>query len=316
MQARDGRTDVADEVGVETQEADDLTPATARRRLGQGLRAAREAAGLSGPVAAAAIQRSSPTLSRLENGQATPRVVDVRALLDFYAAKNPEAVANGMRERLVALALRARRPEWFKSFNDVLIGPMTNDDSKRYVEYENDAVVIDTYEPLLIPGLLQTQAYAEAVTDLIFPNSESEDRRRFVEFRMARQRVLSRRPKPLRFAAVIGEAAIRRPIGGAGVMQEQIQHLLGEVTGGRAHVTVSIAPGTLNTRAVLGGPYVLMDLSDDEALVYLEGTGVSQYRQGEQDIAYYRVLARELHDAVKDAADSEAILRGVLREFV
>lgn len=316
MQARNGRTDVADDAGVATPGVDDVTPATARRRLGNSLRLARQAADLSLEAAAEAIQRSGPTLSRLENGQAMPRVVDVRALLDFYEAKAPAAVANGMRELLEALAYRGRQPEWFKTFNDVLLGGMTNDDSKRYVEYENDAVAIDTYEPLLIPGLLQTRAYAEAVTDLIFPNGKPAERKRFVEFRMARQRVLARKPMPLRFAAIIGEAAIRRPIGGAGVMREQVRHLLDEVTRGRPNVTVSIARSSLSTRAVLGSSYVLMDLADDEALVYLEGTGVSQYRQAEQDVAYYRVLARELHDAVKDAADSEAILREVLDGFV
>jgi transcriptional regulator with XRE-family HTH domain len=279
------------------------------------LKAARDAARLGLDEAAAAIQRSGPTLSRLENGRAIPRVVDVRALLEFYMSKNPAAVPAGAIEEFVALAERARQPEWFRSYSDVLGGRMTNDDSKRYVEFENDADVISTYEPSAIPGLLQTEAYAAAVTELVFPEADAADRARFVEFRIARQRVLTEEPEPLRFDAIIGEAAIRRPIGGPAVMDEQLRRLLGEIDNGRENVTVRIAPLTLSLRAVLGGPFVLMDLPDGEGLVYLEVPGVSQYRQGKEDIDQYFQLFRELSDAVADVAESRAIIEGALEEL-
>ncbi|HEY0815168.1 MAG TPA: helix-turn-helix transcriptional regulator [Pseudonocardia sp.] len=288
------------------------TPSAARRRLGLRLKAARDAAGVRLEVAAAAIQRSGPTLSRLENGRAIPRVVDVKALLEFYVSRNPAAVRPSAADEFVMLAERAREPEWFTSYGDVLGGQMTSDDSKRYVEFENDALGIRTYEPATIPGLLQTKAYAAALTELVFPDAEADDRARFVEFRLARQHVLNRSSEPLQFDAIIGEATIRRAIGGPSVMEEQLRSLLAEIDDGHDNVTVRIAPLTLSVRAAFGGPFVLMDLPDGEGLLYLEVPGVSQYRQGKEDIDQFVQLFRELSDAVADRAASRKIIEGVL----
>ena len=166
------------------------TPSSAKRRLGVALKDVREAAGLSLDEAARAIQRSAATLSRLERGRLQkPRMIEVVALLDRYRAVDDSAVTDELSEQIRRLTTQAAEPAWFKSFRDVLGGPMTADDAQRYIEFESDASAIRTYEPENVPGLLQTPGYAEAITDVFFPTYSRTERSRFVELRLARQRI-------------------------------------------------------------------------------------------------------------------------------
>ncbi len=95
----------------ETVVEDASTPSAARRRVGVALKTAREAAGLSLDEAAHVIQRTAPTLSRLERGRLSkPRLVDVKALLERYG----NAVDPARRGGILRLAGQAAAPEWFK----------------------------------------------------------------------------------------------------------------------------------------------------------------------------------------------------------
>lgn len=294
-----------------------MTPSAARRRLGDDLRTARETAGLTLHDAAKRIQRSAPTLSRLENGKSAPRVVDVKALLDQYAKEAPAAVPNGAREHIVDLAEAARAEEWFTPFRDVISSDMTADDIQRYVEFESDATRIRAFQPELVPGLLQTRGYAEAVTSLFFPGRTAAERRRFVEFRLARQHVLRRPVGALHFDVVIGQAALRRDLGSPAVMREQLTALLDNVRNGLPNVRIRVAPIGLSMPAVLGGPFTLMEFAtaDEPDLAYFEGPGGSQYIQTVAVTTHHRHLFAALSDAVADTTESLALLEGALKDL-
>jgi len=286
-----------------------LAPSAARRQLGVELRQVRDEIGLQLAVAAKAIERSAATLSRLETAKSMPRLVDVKALLDYYADEKPEAVPPATRDRILALVEPSRETEWFTSFRDVLSGDLTNGDAQRYVEYESVARSIHAYEPVLIPGLLQTRDYARAVTDIVFPDQPRRARDRFVDFRMERQRVLDPAAGALEFQLVLGEAAIQRPIGPASVMRAQLAALREQISNGRPKVSVRLVPATVSTRALFGGAFHIMDLRDDaHGLVYLEGREGSQYLQTLDAVDRYAAMFAELSEVALDGDGSAQLV--------
>jgi transcriptional regulator with XRE-family HTH domain len=296
---------------TETVVDETTTPSAAKRRLGLALKDARDKAGLSLDDAASAIQRSAATLSRLERGHLQkPRLIEVTALVDHYGFA---AVDGTQRELIERLALQAAEPVWFRSFRDVLGGPMTATDAQRYIEFESDAAAIRTYEPEAVPGLLQTRGYAEAITDVFFPTYSDHERARFVELRLARQRVLDRTEEPLHLDVVIGETALRRRPTTATreVMREQLQKLLALAEGQRHNVSVLVAPIELGNPSVYGGPYVVMDLagSDENGVVYLESRREPQFIQNDDTIDEFRRLHRDLVDAVHETNQTHALLK-------
>jgi len=295
-------------------ESSRLSPSSARRRLGDELRAARESARLTLGQGAAAIQRSAATLSRLENGQSIPRLVDISALLDHYSQRAPHALPDGARNRILDLADIGRTEAWFHSFRDVISSDMTIDNIQRYIELESDAAKICSFEPELIPGILQTREYAASITQLFFPLHTQAQRERLVAFRLARQHVLRRPDEPLAFDVVIGEAAFRRVFGSPAVMRDQVHALL-RISGEVPNVRVRIAPIALSIPAVVGGPFVVMEFPDADYLpgvVYLESRTSGQYVQNTRVLGIYQQLFDELKEAALDTSQSRDMLHQVL----
>ena len=103
---------------------------------------------------------------------------------------------------------------------------------QRYVEWETDAEEILTYQAEFVPGLLQTRCYAQALAELFFPDSHAHAAQRFVDFRMARQEVLRRRPDPSNCRLTLREVAVRRVLGSASVMVDQLRKLADELRDG------------------------------------------------------------------------------------
>lgn len=270
-----------------------VSPSAARRQLGTLLRELRERAGLRLEDAGDHIERSTATLSRLENGKSVPRLVDVRALLDLYTESKPDDVTQEERDRAMLLAADSRKEEWFDPFRDVITGDMTQAHMERYVQWETDAEELLTYEASIVPGLLQTREYAEAVAELFFPDSTPRQRSRFVDFRMARQEVLRRRPNPLEFRVTLREVALRRVFGSPAVMVEQLKTLEAELSNGLPNVQLRIVPDELVVPEALRGPFTVMRLPDESdndghGLVYLEGAGGGEYLQNAAAVERYR----------------------------
>jgi transcriptional regulator with XRE-family HTH domain len=270
-----------------------LSPSAARRQLGVMLRELRERTGLRLEDAGDHIERSTATLSRLENGKSVPRLVDIRALLELYLGSKGDEASQDERDRVMLLAADSRKEEWFDPFRDVITGDMTQEHMLRYVEWETDADEVLTYEASVVPGLLQTRGYAEAVADLFYPDSTALQRKRFVDFRMARQGVLRRRPHPLVLRVTLREVALRRVVGGLDVMHEQLKKLEAEVGNGLPNVELRIVPDDLVVPAALRGPFTVMRLPDESerdghGLVYLEGAGGGEYLQNAAAVERYR----------------------------
>jgi hypothetical protein len=266
------------------------------------LRELRESTELTLDEAGKPLQRSAATISRLELGKVKPRLLDVGVLLDLYARHRPDVVTEDQRQRVLALASEGRREAWFSPFRDVLSGTMVPEHVRRYVEYETDAARIESYEPDLVPGLLQTEEYAKAIAAQYYPDHSTEQQQRFAEFRVARQIALRRGIDPLNLHVVLGEAVLRRTIGTRLVMREQLASLAEIIRDDVPNITIQVAPLSLTVRGVIGGPFVVMSFPErqDDDLVYLEGRSGAEYLQGEADLEHYRALFQDLADAALD----------------
>lgn len=197
------------------------SPILRRRRLGTELRRLREAAGLTGDQVIERIGWASASkLSRLENGRSRPDPQDVRDLLDLYGAD--EALG----EELLGITQEAGDMRgWLRSF------PAMTPQQRGFAELEAGCAEISEYNPVLVPGLLQTPGYArvriasarQVGEDAGDPDAEDTETQ--VQARLARQKLLTRGTDAPRYTAVLEEAALGRRAGPPEVLREQVIQL-------------------------------------------------------------------------------------------
>ena len=209
-------------------------------------------------------------------------------LLELYGVTGAE------RDGLIQLTREARQPGWWHSFRDVLPNPY-----EVYIGLEAGAASIRNFEPIVVPGLLQTEDYARAT----FRNGPREldvdEVQRRVEVRLARQEILARDDRP-RLWAVIDEAVIHRAVGGVSVMRRQLRHLAESAQQGRT--TIQVVPYRAGAHAGTTGPFVILDFPEptDPAVVYVETLAGDIYLEERSDVnrytlAFDRLLAAALH---------------------
>ncbi|MFF5333553.1 Scr1 family TA system antitoxin-like transcriptional regulator [Streptomyces sp. NPDC013181] len=140
-----------------------------------------------------------------------------------------------------------------------------------WAKLERTARVISAYETMLIPGLLQTEAYALALYRARVPAYTEAEIIQHVEARLERQAVLDRTPPP-RVGFVIEESVLDRTLGGPEVLKEQLRHMLDCIQRYK-HLAVQVMPSARHTHAGLNGPMKLMATGEGRHLVYAEGQG-------------------------------------------
>jgi len=263
-------------------------PTLRGRRLAMELQRRREATGMSREEVARQLEWSTSTLFRMETGRSRPQPGNVRTLLELYGVSGPE------RDGLIQLTRDARKPGWWHSFRDVLPNPY-----EVYIGLEAGAASIRNFEPVVIPGLLQTADYARAM----FRNGPRElDRdevERRVEVRLARQEILARDNRP-RLWAVVDEAVIHRLVGGTEVMRGQLHHLANVAQQGKT--TIQVVPYRAGAHAGTTGPFVILDFEEptDPSVVYVETLAGDIYLEERPDVnrytlAFDRLVAAALH---------------------
>jgi hypothetical protein len=227
--------------------------------VGARLRRLRTDLGLSREEAAGAIRASEWKIHRLENGQVGFKDRDIVDLLARYQVTDPVEVAE-----FLALAREANVPGWWQHYGDVLPSWF-----RTYVDLESAASLIRCYEGQFVPGLLQTDAYMRAVVQGAHLAESADEVGRRVRLRLARQTLLTREGPP-RLWAVIDEAALRRPVGGPGVMRGQLERLV-EATK-LANVTLQVLPFAAGAHSAMVGSFTVLRFPDRELpdVVYLE----------------------------------------------
>ncbi|MFD4258259.1 helix-turn-helix domain-containing protein [Streptomyces sp. NPDC058534] len=207
---------------------------TARRiGLGHELRQLRKAAGLTIAQAVEGLSVDESTLQRVETGWKSLRQAGyLRELLERYGITDDAQV-----DRLVALQREASSREWWADGSTNMLSGMP-----RFLGIEAAAREIRAFHPTVIPGLLQTRDYAQAVHELHkhIDETTSEFVDQSMQLRMKRKEALTRKDDPVKLWAVLNEPALRYPVGTADVMREQYGELtqLAELE----NVTIQILP--------------------------------------------------------------------------
>ncbi|MFG3286531.1 Scr1 family TA system antitoxin-like transcriptional regulator [Streptomyces sp. NPDC048111] len=216
-----------------------------RTKYGEELRARREAAGLTQEELSQRAVMSRTHIAHIEAGRRRPDVSDARRLDSVLGAGG-----------------------FFERFLPTLEGPKVAEHFAEALEFEQQATVIRQYAPKLVPGFLQTEAYAHEVLSSGHPPKGDEERDRLLGARLDRAQILQDFDKPVVWT-MLDEAVLRRPIGGAAVMCEQLRHLvkLGESRRIRMHVLTYEA----GAHALLEGLVSLMWFSDLPPIAYVEG---------------------------------------------
>jgi transcriptional regulator with XRE-family HTH domain len=185
-----------------------------RRQLGRYLRDLRNAAGVTLKVAAHELERSEPTLWRIETGQTSVRSLDVKAMCELYGA------TPAMMSALMSLAKETKAKGWWQAYGDVV--PEWFD---MYIGLEAAAVRQSDYQTELVTGLFQTEDYARTIIRAHNPSETEAEIERRMELRLARQRIVRRPIDPPMIQLAVGEQVLRRPVGGRVVMAAQLDKL-------------------------------------------------------------------------------------------
>jgi transcriptional regulator with XRE-family HTH domain len=259
------------------------SPTVHQRRLRVELRKARENSSQTQEQVATALEWSLSKVIRIEAGTVGISTTDLRALLSHYGVPDDRIA------EIVSLARSARERAWWSSYRKVLSQPYTD-----MIGYESAAAILRHFQPLVVPGLLQTSDYAEAITDgLLRP----ENRSRFdqlIEVRMRRQELLEQ-PDPPQFYFVIDEAVVHRHVGGRSVMRNQIRRLVELAS--LPHVTIEVVPFTAGAHMGLGGAFTIIefpDPEDDDVLSLESERGSVTTRDLRDEVIYYREVFEDL----------------------
>ncbi|MET9069581.1 helix-turn-helix domain-containing protein [Streptosporangium sandarakinum] len=275
-----------------------------RIMLGAQLRRLREGRAITLEEAGHSIRASHSKISRMELGRVSFRVRDVADLLTLYGVTDDDE-----RRPLLSLVERANQTGWWHNYNDVLPNWF-----ETYVGLEESASGIRNYEVQFVPGLLQSEDYARAVILLGFPAASEEELERRVRLRMARQRVL-RGPEPPHLWAVLDEAVLRRPLGGAEVMRGQIDHILAALE--LPNVTVQIVPFSVGGHAAAGGPFSILRFAQPDLpdIVYLEQLTSAVYLEKRDEVERYIEVMERLCIEAEPASRTPEILRRIRDEL-
>lgn len=230
---------------------------------------------------------SSNMVLNMENDRVTPRSLLGRRLLRLreQASESQRALADrlgypfsyiGRVERgeqlpskalAEALDIHYKTCGLFVDMLEVAQDAAVADYTRDLVEREKKATRIKVFDSSLVPGLLQTESYARALTRATQPWASEERVVSLVEARMRRQWILEQ-PEPPYFWAVLDEAALKRPIGGAKCMGEQLARLLD--TEHCPHVTLQVLPFTQGEHPILAGSLHLLTLKKGGTIGYAE----------------------------------------------
>ncbi|WP_320783636.1 helix-turn-helix transcriptional regulator [Streptomyces sp. CRN 30] len=281
-------------------------PSVLRMILGRQLGVLRGRAGLTYKEAGAAIGVSHSTIRRMESAKvARLRLPDVEKLLQVYGVGDRLEI-----DTFLTSVREANKRGWWHTYRDVL-----PDWFAAYLSLEQAALTIRAYEAQFVPGLLQTEAYARAQLSAGDPQAPPKVTERGVALRMRRQELLSR-PVPPRVWVVLDETVLRRPVGGAGVMRAQVDHLI--ELGRLPHVTVQVMPfGHGPHPALRSGAFHLFRFRAPELpdIVYLGGLAGAAYLDKPADVMVHREALDRLSAQAAPARSTEDVLRALREEW-
>jgi transcriptional regulator with XRE-family HTH domain len=275
---------------------DDVMPTVRSRALGEELRTVMQAARMSGHEVARRLGLCPSLLSRAINGKRRHSDAEIESIL--VACHVPLAERNRIRQLNQYVTQRG----WLQHH-----GLDMRTWSRTLAHHERDATRIVDVQTALIPRLLQTDDYAQA----IWPNNPyiSPQTRETLIHTLRERQVIFAKESPPRMVFLVDEAALRSSIGGAVVMSHQLHHLL--LTAILSHVDIRILPSATGVHAGHTGAFTLVESSAHPPVVHIEGRGFELFLEQEQQIDDHQRLISSLTDHALSRGDSIAMISAI-----
>lgn len=259
----------------------------------------RQRAGLTLKEVSKRLGCSLSHVGHLETGRNLPAQAELEVLLDFYQVG--ERIPSFVELRSAARGAK----DWWEPFKGA--APAWFD---LFLGLESAAAQIESYDPLVVAGLFQTRAYAEAVIRAGRPELADEEVARRVDLRLARQDVLTREPEPPTVWSILDESVLYGTAGKPAVMREQLEHLvkLSELP----NVTILVLPMGVRPHAGANGHVIMLsfpDLMSAPAVVYTDGLVQGSYYQSPADVLAHRNALTRLHNVADNPEESRARIR-------
>ncbi|MGD0239260.1 MAG: helix-turn-helix transcriptional regulator [Streptosporangiaceae bacterium] len=266
------------------------SPTARQRELGARLRALRNDHDMTVEEVAEKLLCSATKISRLETGARRPSLRDVRDLCELYEVGEPASA------ELMRLAGEARAAGWWTQYDDLNLDPL--------IGLEEAATDITCYSMNYIPGLLQTEEYAQGIIKTIAPKMDPQIVAQRVEARMRRQQVLAKGSPP-RYQVLLDESVLRRGVGGPALMVAQLDKVLDAAR--RNIATIHVIPFDAGSYAAQESNFVLLEFGSKTSLspmVFVEGLASHQYTQRVPDVSRYRETIEYVYGSSLTPRDS------------
>jgi transcriptional regulator with XRE-family HTH domain len=275
-------------------------PTLRRRELGFLLRKLRTDRGLSVEDVTKRLLFSATKVSRLETGRAGASARDIRDLCVLYEVIDPAE-----RERLMSLAREGKQRAWWQ---DLALPYAT------YVGLEAEASSLSDYNTDIVTGLLQVEGYARALFAVTEPPLESTVIEQRIEARLKRQILLEQSAGPA-LHCILDEGALRRLIGGAEVMREQLARIVEAASLPR--VTFQVIPLAIGAHPALDSTFVILQFEEAmiNDVVYVEGVVGNIYMESPADLRRYREMFARLSSIALSPDDSVALVTEISKTY-
>jgi hypothetical protein len=208
-------------------------------------------------------------------------------------------------EELVEFARVARNRAWWQAYGDTDVVPI--------VGLEVAAHTILQYEPMVVHGLLQTEDYARALIRALQPDLSTKKVQRLVELRMTRQELL-KHPTAPELLVIVEECVLRRPVGGANTMREQLQSLI-DTTATLPNLTLQVLPLRVGEHGALSGAFAIYRFPDsaDPDVVFFEHHLNDLYLEDPRQVERYAEAFERLRVSALSPNQSSSLLRTVIQ---
>ncbi|MBD0707248.1 MULTISPECIES: helix-turn-helix domain-containing protein [unclassified Streptomyces] len=281
-----------------------------RRQLGRNLKELRNRARLTVRAAAKKLEWSEAKMWRIETGQTPLRSLDVQAMCQVYGAP-PD-----LTEALMGLAKETKARGWWHAYGDSI--PEGFD---VYVGLEEAAESVSVYGSDLVPGLLQTDGYAREIIRTHIRGIGDADLDGRVRLRIERQALLTRVTDPLAVRVVLGEAVLRRSVGGPEVMARQLAHLV--YVAGLPNISLRVVPFAAGMHlGVVTGPFVILrfpltgdGVATEPPTVYADGYTGGLYLDKEGEVKQYDTAFDGIWEASLDEQASRHLISEVAGSY-
>lgn len=276
-------------------------PELRRARLARALHGYRVRAEFTSVTAAArALGWSDQKVGRQERGATKPSAQDITTIAGAYRLSDQEQV-----DLLRLLATVDTHGWWHEFGGEQAGGPL--------LSYEDEAVRCRAWHRDVVPALLQTEMYVRAMLDRPLTTLTPEQVEQIVQVRMMRRLVLSRQPAPS-YDAIIEEAVLRRPVGGAQVMADQLGALLELAE--RPNITIQVVPiADAGPLATVDEAFQLLAFADDPTVVVTDGLQHSLIEPDPAAVDLYTVAWDRVADAALTPEDSRGVLEKIRKEY-